>query len=69
MTTEMTTEMTGVRRITLPQVSPEVYKAVVALDAAASKDLDPELAELIKNGNWARSSRWPSRSTPGTESA
>jgi AhpD family alkylhydroperoxidase len=36
------------RRINLNQVSPEVYEAVVTLNAAASKDLDPDLAELIK---------------------
>jgi AhpD family alkylhydroperoxidase len=36
------------RRINLNRVSPEVYEAVVTLNAAASKDLDPELAELIK---------------------
>ena len=35
-------------RINLNRVSPEVYEAVVTLNAAASKDLDPELAELIK---------------------
>jgi AhpD family alkylhydroperoxidase len=43
----MTTTETS-RRINLNQVSPEVYEAVVTLNAAASKDLDPELAELIK---------------------
>jgi AhpD family alkylhydroperoxidase len=36
------------RRINLNQVSPEVYEAVATLNAAASKDLDPDLAELIK---------------------
>jgi AhpD family alkylhydroperoxidase len=36
------------RRINLNQVSPEVYEAMVTLNAAASKDLDPDLAELIK---------------------
>src|ERR1700742_4349719 len=41
-----TTETT--RRINLTRVSPEVYKAVIALNEAAAKDLDPELAELIK---------------------
>lgn len=35
-------------RINLNRVSPEVYEAVVTLNAAAAKDLDPELAELIK---------------------
>src|ERR1700742_3385461 len=41
-----TTETT--RRINLTRVSPEVYKAVLALNEAAAKDLDPDLAELIK---------------------
>ena len=36
------------RRINLNRVSPEVYEAVVTLNAAAAKDLDPDLAELIK---------------------
>jgi AhpD family alkylhydroperoxidase len=36
------------RRINLNRVSPEVYAAVVALNEAAAKDLDPDLAELIK---------------------
>jgi len=36
------------RRINLNRVSPEVYEAMVTLNAAASKDLDPNLAELIK---------------------
>ncbi|MFG1934582.1 carboxymuconolactone decarboxylase family protein [Mycobacterium sp. NPDC048908] len=36
------------RRINLNRVSPEVYEAMVTLNAAASKDLDPDLAELIK---------------------
>jgi AhpD family alkylhydroperoxidase len=36
------------RRINLNRVSPEVYEAMVTLNTAASKDLDPELAELIK---------------------
>lgn len=40
---------TGVeRRINLNRVSPEVYRAVIALNEAAAKDLDPDLAELIK---------------------
>ena len=41
-----TTEKT--RRINLNRVSPEVYEAMVTLNAAASKDLDPHLADLIK---------------------
>jgi AhpD family alkylhydroperoxidase len=36
------------RRINLNRVSPEVYKAVLALNDAAAQDLDPDLAELIK---------------------
>ena len=36
------------QRINLSRVSPEVYEAMQALDAAAAKDLDPKLAELIK---------------------
>jgi|SRR5690348_4491676 len=36
------------RRINLNRVSPEVYEAMVTLNTAAAKDLDPELAELIK---------------------
>jgi AhpD family alkylhydroperoxidase len=36
------------RRINLNQVSPEVYEAMVTLNTAASKDLDPHLADLIK---------------------
>jgi AhpD family alkylhydroperoxidase len=36
------------RRINLNRVSPEVYEAMVTLNTAASKDLDPELVELIK---------------------
>jgi AhpD family alkylhydroperoxidase len=36
------------RRINLNRVSPEVYEAMVTLNAAAAKDLDPDLAELIK---------------------
>ena len=42
------TTIEKVRRIDMPKVSPEVYKAMVALDSAARQDLDPDLAELIK---------------------
>jgi AhpD family alkylhydroperoxidase len=35
-------------RIKLDRVSPEVYAAMLSLDNAASKDIDPALAELIK---------------------
>jgi AhpD family alkylhydroperoxidase len=37
-----------INRINLNRVSPEVYEAMVALNNAAAKDLDPGLAELIK---------------------
>ena len=36
------------RRINMNRVSPELYEAMVALNNAAAKDLDPDLAELIK---------------------
>jgi AhpD family alkylhydroperoxidase len=35
-------------RINLNKVSPEVYEAMVVLSTAAAKDIDPDLAELIK---------------------
>ncbi|QKV94442.1 carboxymuconolactone decarboxylase family protein [Streptomyces sp. NA02950] len=35
-------------RIRFAQSAPEVYKAMVQLDAAARKGLDPELTELVK---------------------
>jgi AhpD family alkylhydroperoxidase len=35
-------------RIDLNKVSPELYEAMVVLSTAASKNIDPELAELIK---------------------
>jgi AhpD family alkylhydroperoxidase len=35
-------------RINLNKVSPELYDAMVVLSTAAAKDIDPELAELIK---------------------
>src|ERR1700755_1258229 len=41
-----TTEKT--HRINLNRVSPEAYEAMVTLNNAAAKDLDPDLAELIK---------------------
>jgi AhpD family alkylhydroperoxidase len=44
----MTTTAESTRRINLNRVSPEFYEAMVVLTNAASKDLDPELAELIK---------------------
>jgi AhpD family alkylhydroperoxidase len=44
----MTTTTETVRRIDLNKVSPELYEAMVVLSTAASKDIDPDLAELIK---------------------
>jgi AhpD family alkylhydroperoxidase len=44
----MTATAESTRRININRVSPEFYEAMVALTNAASKDLDPELAELIK---------------------
>ncbi|MET9465223.1 MULTISPECIES: carboxymuconolactone decarboxylase family protein [unclassified Streptomyces] len=35
-------------RMQLAKLAPEFYKAAVALDAAASKGLDPSLVELVK---------------------
>ena len=35
-------------RINLNRVSPELYDAIVVLSNAAAKDIDPDLAELIK---------------------
>jgi AhpD family alkylhydroperoxidase len=36
------------RRINMNRVSPELYDAMLVLSNAASKDIDPDLAELIK---------------------
>ena len=44
----MTTTVDTTRRINLNRVSPEVYEAVAVLSNAAAKDIDPDLAELIK---------------------
>ncbi|MGC0362018.1 AhpD family alkylhydroperoxidase [Rhodococcus sp. 27YEA15] len=35
------------RRLDLAQLAPEVYKAMIALDTAARKGLDPVLVELV----------------------
>jgi AhpD family alkylhydroperoxidase len=43
----MTTTETS-RRINLNRVSPELYEAMVVLSNAAAKDIDGDLAELIK---------------------
>jgi AhpD family alkylhydroperoxidase len=42
------TTMEWVNRVNMNRVAPEVYTAMLRLDAAASKDLDPDLRELIK---------------------
>jgi AhpD family alkylhydroperoxidase len=39
---------TSVNRIPVYKVSPELYEAMMVLSNAAAKDIDPELAELIK---------------------
>jgi AhpD family alkylhydroperoxidase len=43
-----TLEPTNVDRIAVYKVSPELYEAMMVLSNAAAKDIDPELAELIK---------------------
>ncbi|AQA12417.1 carboxymuconolactone decarboxylase family protein [Streptomyces samsunensis] len=47
MTTTETTHRHA-PRMQFAKAAPEVYKAMVALDAAARKDVDPKLAELVK---------------------
>ena len=42
------TTVDKIRRINMNRVSPELYEAMVALSNAAAKDIDPDLAELIK---------------------
>src|SRR6185437_4060610 len=37
-----------VKRLEMHRASPEVYQAMLALTNAAAKDIDPDLAELIK---------------------
>jgi AhpD family alkylhydroperoxidase len=41
-------QKTEVKRLEMHRASPEVYQAVLALTKAAAKDIDPDLAELIK---------------------
>ncbi|MEN8653766.1 carboxymuconolactone decarboxylase family protein [Streptomyces sp. 21So2-11] len=59
MTTTTTTTMTNTTnmkatapehpaRLEMGKLAPEVYKAMVALDRASRKDVDPVLAELVK---------------------
>lgn len=43
-----TLESPSIRRINFNRVSPDVFEAMLALSAAAAKDVDPTLAELIK---------------------
>lgn len=47
-TTETPAVEKTVRRINMNRVAPEFYEAMVALNAAAEKGIDPTLAELIK---------------------
>lgn len=42
------TTLEKVRRINMNRVSPELYEAMMMLSNAAAKDIDPDLAELIK---------------------
>ena len=44
----MTQTLTTPGRPTIYKASPELYDAMMTLSAAAAKDLDPELGELIK---------------------
>jgi hypothetical protein len=44
-----TLEPTTVDRIPVYKVSPELYEAMMVLSNAAAKDIDPELAELIRS--------------------
>jgi AhpD family alkylhydroperoxidase len=46
--TETLEQATKAERIKLHAVSPELYDAMMALSNAAAKDVDPDLAELIK---------------------
>lgn len=46
--TETLHQASKIHRIRLYQVSPELYEAMQALSSAAAKDLDADLAELIK---------------------
>jgi AhpD family alkylhydroperoxidase len=46
--TDTLEQKTKVERVKLYRVSPEIYEAMQALSNAAAKDIDPDLAELIK---------------------
>jgi AhpD family alkylhydroperoxidase len=46
--TETLEQKTQVKRLEMHRASPEVYQALLALTNAAAKDIDPDLAELIK---------------------
>lgn len=44
----MTQTLHPAQRIAIYKVSPELYEAMMALSTAAARDIDPELAELVK---------------------
>jgi AhpD family alkylhydroperoxidase len=46
--TEILDHRSHVERVKLYRVSPELYEAMQVLSNAASKDIDPDLADLIK---------------------
>ncbi|GAA3165905.1 MULTISPECIES: carboxymuconolactone decarboxylase family protein [Streptomyces] len=50
MTTTNTTENPTAHapRLRMAELAPEVYKSMIALDAASRKGIDPALAELVK---------------------
>jgi AhpD family alkylhydroperoxidase len=48
MTQTLETQLAANRRLKIYKSSPELLDAMMALSAAAAKDLDPELGELIK---------------------
>jgi AhpD family alkylhydroperoxidase len=46
--TETVEQKVQVKRLEMHRASPEVYQALLALTNAAAKDIDPDLAELIR---------------------
>ena len=48
MTTTIETQLHANDRIKIYKASPELLDAMMALSAAAAKDVEPELGELIK---------------------
>ena len=48
MTQTLQTQLAANKRLKIYKSSPELLDAMMALSAAAAKDLDPELGELIK---------------------